>query len=87
LAENVAVTLNLIVPKSKATPLPMVSSPPALSIDMLAVDATCAALRIEYAGLLRLVSKGELAAYDLGEGLRFRARDIKALAGTTVKAA
>ena len=49
-------------------------------IDMVDVDAVLSFLSISEQSLLDLINQGTLAAYDLGEGLRFRALDVIDLA-------
>jgi len=51
----------------------------ATSIDMLDPTQTCERLALAPAGLLDLVNRGELAAYDLGDGIRFRTTHVDAL--------
>jgi len=66
-------------PSAHAAPF-VVQPERATPIDMLNLAQTCQRLAISPAGLLDLVNRGELAAYAMGEGIRFRASQVEAAA-------
>lgn len=49
------------------------------AIDMLTPAQTRTKLHVDDAALISLVNDGRLPAYNLGEGIRFRALDVAAL--------
>lgn len=51
------------------------------TIDMINPAQACAALRVSEATLLEMVNHGDVAAYRLGNTVRFRRTDIQVLAG------
>lgn len=58
----------------------------ASAIDMLTPAQACDRLALGEHDLLASVNRGDLAAYDLGEGIRFRTADVQRLADNLVAA-
>lgn len=56
------------------------------NIDMLKPEEVCDQLALSFDALLSAVNSGELAAYDLGEGVRFRAVEVSLLAAELLSA-
>lgn len=61
---------------------PPINAPSA--IDMLNPVQVCERLALSRDGLRDLVNNGTLAAYDLGDGIRFRAAHVQTLATSLI---